>query len=129
MREKTEPMLSSTDQPLAAAAHWIEALLIGSTAKIIAVLVVALLGAGLMQGRWSWRRGGAIIVGCFVIFAAPLIAQGLVAGIGGSAATTSDRSSSDDQVPLYRPSQPAPSVYDPYEGAAVPPQDENNLFN
>jgi type IV secretory pathway VirB2 component (pilin) len=122
-------MLPSTDQPLAAAVHWIEALLIGSTAEIAAVLAVALLGAGLMQGRWSWRQGGAIIVGCFVIFAAPLIAQGLLAGIGDNADTMNDRGSPGDQVPTYRPSQPYPSVYDPYDGAAVPPQDENNLLN
>lgn len=114
------------DQPLSGAVHWTVSLLVGSLARTVAVIAVALFGVSMLQGRLSRRRGGVLILGCFVLFAAPLIGQGLLGGLG---AAMSGDGAFGEAVPSYRPSKPMPSVYDPYDGAAIPNQGENNFLN
>ena len=66
-------------QPTASAIGWISDTLLGQTAATLCVLAVALVGFSMLSGRISLRRGGQVILGCFVFLGAPAIAQGLLA--------------------------------------------------
>lgn len=110
------------NNPLAIAAQWIQSLLTGSIAVSLAILAVAFLGFAMLQGRLDWRRGGLVVIGCFIIFAAGGIAQGLVFGLE----PPENSSIIDDVAPAYRASRPNPQPYDPYDGAAVPNQSDKN---
>ena len=102
------------------AGWWLQHLLTGSVATIVAVLAVAATGAAMLTGRVDIRRGAAVIAGCFLLFGAPTITTGLyavlVGTLGGSTPQTSPSSPKTPSVP--RSTDP----YDPYAGAAVPQQ-------
>lgn len=103
---------------LVPAVQWIEQLLLGTMATIVAIMAVAVLGMLMLGGRLPWRRAGRAVLGIFLIFGAPLIAAGLMG------AMPSDRSGGrmavapqpDIAPPLPRPPEP----YNPYAGAALP---------
>lgn len=98
------------------AAQWVQGTLLGTLATAVAVIAVAFIGFGMLSGRIDVRRALVVILGCFVVFGAPLIAAGLV-GMGGS-----DQTRIAATPPPMPPSPPAPSPqpYDPYAGASVP---------
>lgn len=117
-------MLISTSgqSSIVSAALWLEHLLIGTPAKFIAVLAIAGVGAAMLTGRTDFRRAASVIVGCFVLFGAPLIAAGLRDALGGSADARSFKEAvSLPPVATLSP-LPSPHTYDPYAGAAVPQQ-------
>jgi type IV secretion system protein VirB2 len=102
-----------------AAASWLEHLLLGSIATAIAVLAIATTGAMMLTGRVELRRGALVILGCFLLFGAPVIAAGLysmLTGVTGTAAKA--------PPPPLRPASAPTSAnpFDPYAGAAVPQQ-------
>lgn len=108
---------------LVLAANWVRALITGTPATIIATLAVASIGFLMLRGRLPLRRGLTVVLGCFVVFGASTIADGLVR----ISDTVSDREEgmplSDIAVaPVLPPSvaPPQPQVYDPYAGASVP---------
>jgi len=100
------------------AAWWLQHLLTGSVATIIAVLAVAATGAAMLTGRVDVRRGAAVIVGCFLLFGASTITTGLYAVLTGTSGGSALRASiASPKVPSVPKSV---SPYDPYAGAAVP---------
>lgn len=119
-----EPRLSLTDPgssaSLVAAATWVQSLVTGTTATIVATIAVAGVGFLMLQGRLPLRRGMIVVMGCFIVFGSSAIADGLMA-VGQS---TSTSAGSDMIVSSASPPPPAapaqPSVYDPYAGASVP---------
>ncbi|MFZ1743215.1 MAG: TrbC/VirB2 family protein [Pontixanthobacter sp.] len=60
------------------AAQWLSGTLLGSLAVGLCVLAVAFTGLMLMTGRFDWRQGMRVILGCFIIFGAPVIAAALM---------------------------------------------------
>ena len=102
------------------AALWVEGILTGKLASVLAVIAVATLGFALLSGRIDIRRGLTVLVGCFILFGAPAIAVGL--------RSLADATSSDDDATGAQPSDqtpiatmPAnPNYFDPYAGASVP---------
>ena len=119
-----EPTMSLADPgnsaSLVAAVNWVRFLITGTTATLIATIAVAGIGFLMLQGRLPLRRGVVVVIGCFVIFGANAIAEGLMA-VGQS---TTQMTSTTGTEPLPLPPRPAtppqPSVYDPYAGASVP---------
>ena len=106
-----------TYQGLSGAIDWIEQMLLGSVATVVATLAVAITGLLLLNGRMDWRRGARTIAGCFLIFGAPIIAAGLLA----PATSTSPGAVSPVLEPEVPPPPPRPpEAYDPYAGAALP---------
>lgn len=101
------------------AALWIQGTLLGTLATAVAVIAVAWIGFRMLSGRINLQRGAVVILGCFVVFGAPVIAAGLMK-IGE---TGNDRgvAAAPPPAPLPPPrptSTPVP--YDPYAGASVP---------
>lgn len=118
-------MDQSADMPAAVGAvAWLEQLLLGSAATMLATLAIAAVGFLLLTGRIELRRGAFIVLGCFMIFGAASIASGIMAAIRG----TGDSPVIAEAQPLPPPtpqapvSQPNQGGYDPYAGAAVMPK-------
>jgi len=103
--------------PIPNAIDWIAGTLIGSLALTLCVLAVAYVGLLMLTGRLAVRAGLRVVIGCFVLLGAPLIASALV-GFGQV------QSNMPQPVPTTlasedsRPELP-PSDYDPYAGASL----------
>jgi len=106
------------DASIAAAAQWTSGLLVGSIGTSIAVLAIAGVGLGMLQGKLSARTGLYAVLGCFVLFGAPTIAAALVDLARGSSQPFI--SAPQTQPPAPSPPPPPISNPDPYAGASVP---------
>lgn len=73
--------------PMVGSAHWIERVMLGEIALGVCVIAVALVGALMLTGRLPLREGGRVILGCFVLLGAPVIAAGFVKGESGMPVT------------------------------------------
>lgn len=113
----TEP---SGMQPLTSAADWVENVLLGSTAIVIATLAVATVGLLTLRGQVPFRRGASVLIGCFVLFGAATLARGIIdtARMGRADMVAMPIEAPAPMPPVIVPAQP--QVYDPYAGAAVP---------
>ncbi len=112
---------------LESAIGWVAGVLVGPAATAAAVIAVASLGFLMLSGRLPMRRGGSVILGCFIVFSAGGVANGLLRAAGsfegqGGVAVAAP-------VPAYQATAPAPAPYDPYSGAAVPDQRQTDLFD
>ena len=112
------------DQSLLGAVDWLRGLILGSIGTTVAILAVAGIGLLMLSGRLPIRRGGTTVLGCFILFSAGTIANGLLAG---STLATNDIA---DPVPApaYEPTVPTLAPYDPYEGAAAPVRPQHDLL-
>ena len=111
--------------PIAAALYWMQSVLLGPIATTVAVIAVASIGFLMLTGRIDIRRAAQVAIGCFIIFGASAIAQGIA---GGANSLEGQQVSAAQAIPpQVSPPPPAPTslppkAYDPYAGAAVPPQ-------
>jgi type IV secretion system protein VirB2 len=101
------------------ALHWVSDLLTGTIAVSIAVLAVGLTGISMMRGRLPYRRAAKIVLGCFVVFGARLVAEGL-AGLVGPQIEPEAPSVFVDQPPVFIAPDTTGRRNDLYPGAAVP---------
>lgn len=104
---------------LSGAVAWLDHVLTGPLATGLAVIAVAWFGLLLLQGRGSIRRGGLVLVGCFVLFGAPAMAQellGFAEQVGAGTAVEANVQPATAQPPA----PPSPPAYDPYAGASLP---------
>lgn len=110
--------LSSTapTDHLLVATLWIRDVLLGSVATTVAIIAVATVGLAMLNGRVDVRRGMTIVIGCFVLFGAPVIATGLLRVAPGQPMAAP---APPPPRPLPTPAS-TPTAYDPYAGAAVP---------
>lgn len=103
---------------LIGALTWVVDLLTSDLAASAAVLGVAVVGLLLITGRLPIKHGLAVLLGCFVVFSASSIADGIVKSAlsdGGSKPLVDLPAAA-----VYRPTMPKPVPYDPYAGASVP---------
>ena len=110
-----EPINTGEGRSLIVAVHWVEGVLLGTVGTSIAALAVALLGFAALTGRVDWRRGLQVVLGCFILFGAPVIAGELMALVRGSGAEATDPA----VTAAFTPPARLPPV-DPYAGASVP---------
>jgi type IV secretion system protein VirB2 len=117
------PQASLSDPPstsaVSAATGWISDLLFGPLATAIAVIAIAWIGIAMLSGRIEIRRGLSVVFGCFLLFGAKGIAEGL-----RSSATVESASpvATAPPPPTFQKSQSSPNksdAYDPYAGASV----------
>lgn len=69
--------IAREDSTLLTAISWIEGLLTGTLATMVAVIAVAALGFLLLQGRLVVRDGLRVLAGCFILFGASAIVSGI----------------------------------------------------
>lgn len=111
--------LSDPPQPsvIMAATDWVSATLFGPLATSIAIIAIALLGFAMLGGRIPIRRAAYAIIGCFLLFGAKGIADGLRSATQGQ---TPPILAAAPPPPAFTPPPPTNSgAYDPYAGASV----------
>ncbi len=104
---------------IGASASWVSGLLFGPLATTIAVIAIAWLGFSMLSGRIDIRRGLAVVFGCFLLFGARGIADGLRSSAVNEVVPPA---ASGPPPPNFAKPQPVantPNGYDPYAGAAV----------
>jgi type IV secretory pathway VirB2 component (pilin) len=108
---------------MVAVVNWISALLFGAVGTSIAIIAIACLGFGLFTGRIPLRRASVILLGCFILFGARTIADGILrAGSGSDDVALQERQAAPKpDYPDVKPIAPATGAngYDPYAGAAI----------
>jgi type IV secretory pathway VirB2 component (pilin) len=111
-------------RPLVAAVEWLQGTLLGTIATSVAIVAIAAVGLSMLTGRIPLRRGGTVILGCFILFGASSIVAGFqrVAGLGSSVDDQPPVRVTADTSPLIVPPPPSSPArpYDPYAGASVP---------
>jgi type IV secretory pathway VirB2 component (pilin) len=116
----TVSLSQSGGSPLAESASWVSQLLTGPLATLIAVLAIALVGFAALQGRFNWRNGTRVVVGCFIVFGAGSIAAALLASGLGDESRVIEVARTLPPAAVAVPTRPP--VFDPYAGASVPNQ-------
>ena len=107
---------SAEPPALVAAVEWLQGTLLGSVAIGLCVIAVAWVGLLMLQGRLPVREGARVILGCFILLGAPVIASGFLGLLQGGV-------TSPPQAPLaielpVREELPPPD-HDPYAGASL----------
>ena len=103
---------------LGGAGEWTQGVLGGSLATSLCVIAIAIFGLLLLAGRLRVRRGVEVVLGCFLLLGAGLLAAQLQ-NLAGSAAG-SERVSEQIILPEPTPIKPPPPAnYDPYAGASL----------
>lgn len=110
---------ASVSSPSEAASSWVAGTLSGSLATVLCVVAVALVGVLMLRGRLPVREGVQVVVGCFLLFGASVLAAGLMgAGVSRSGYDTGSPEALADYAPEVPP-PPPPANYDPYAGASI----------
>lgn len=112
----SSPATAGAPSSIVFAIEWIEGVLLGPLATTFATLAIAWLGFAMLTGRTDWRRGLSVLLGCFILFGAPVIARGLAGLARGGVAAPSIGS----EAVTIPPQPKTPPPVDPYAGAAVP---------
>ncbi|MET0308344.1 MAG: TrbC/VirB2 family protein [Sphingomonas sp.] len=114
----------SGSSPLVAAATWLEGTVLGTVASTLALIAVAGVGMMMLTGRIHLRRGGTVILGCFILFGAPGIALGMQNALRREAVLPLPPAALVEPSALANLPKPAApsSNYDPYAGASLPPR-------
>lgn len=111
---------------LIGAVEWVRLVLLGALGMSTAALAVASIGLLMLSGRLPVRRGATVVVGCFVLFSAATIANGLVGAVVAPVHISADTVGIPQ--PIYAPTVPRSVPYDPYAGASVPVQREQPII-
>ena len=104
---------------LGAAGEWTQGALGGTFATTLCVIAIAILGLLLLSGRLQVRRSVEVVLGCFLLLGAGLLAVQLQQLANGAAGTY--RAGGEQVIlpaPVETPPLP-PANYDPYAGASL----------
>lgn len=107
---------TGSDSTFIGAIGWINGLLLGNLAVGLCVLAVGYLGLMMLLGRTPVRQGMRVLLGCFILLGAPVIAASL------SGAWQSAAPEAPDPMVVMPPEARAPlppADYDPYAGASL----------
>ena len=102
--------------PFDGAIGWMTGTLLGSVATTACVIAVAFVGMQMLAGRLPVRRGLMVVLGCFLLLGAPLVATALIALAGPGRAPPPP---SIAVVPEDPRGELPPADYDPYAGASL----------
>lgn len=100
--------------PIASSVEWINGVLFGQIAVGLCVLAVAFVGFLMLTGRLPLRNGLRVVLGCFVLLGAPVIAAAFMWSAGGESEPLPPPPSSEE-FPAREELPPASR--DPYSGA------------
>lgn len=110
------PLDPGETDAVGAAAQWLSGLIMGSLTAALCVIAIAFVGLLMFSGRLPVRTAFKVVLGCFILLGAPLIASALLEF--GTGDTEAVESMAIGGVPAER--MPVPqSTYDPYAGASL----------
>ena len=102
-------------QAIPAAFDWVAGTLLGGVALGLCILAVAYIGFLMLLGRLPVREGLRVVLGCFILFAAPVIASAFV-GLANQDTPLQQASAAIEDNPR---GELPPADYDPYAGASL----------
>lgn len=111
-------LVPAGNSPLLAAVTWFEQVLTGQIATAAAIVAIALVGFRMLSGDLSIRDGVRVVVGCFILFGAPLIARSFVASIRSDELAAAPPAKI--QFPAPPPSSPPPTPPGPSSRSGNP---------
>ena len=121
--QKVSADVDTRSDPFSAALAWLEAVVLGPVAMTTAVIAVAAMGYLMMTGRLNVSRAAQVILGCFIVFGAATIANGMLDMISPATGDTYVAEAAGPPTavpsPAAHPTGSSSSV-DPYSGATVP---------
>jgi type IV secretory pathway VirB2 component (pilin) len=74
--------------PLGDAVAWLNQLMFGTLAVTLCVIAVATVGFLMLSGRLPVRQGLRVVVGCFILLGAPIIASTFTSAISAPSRAT-----------------------------------------
>lgn len=98
---------------------WISDLLTGTIAVSIATIAVAVTGISMLSGRMPHQRAAMVVLGCFIVFGARFVAEGL-SGLSGAQVEPAISRISIDEPPEFAAPDTSDRRNDLYPGAAIP---------
>jgi type IV secretion system protein VirB2 len=103
--------------PVESSIDWLTGTMLGTVATSVCVIAIALIGFQMMSGKLPIMRGLRVIVGCFLLLGAPVVAAS-ISGLwqrnaGQAALPPVSPQAEDPRVDL------PPADYSPYAGASV----------
>ena len=101
---------------MSTAADWLTGTLMGTVATALCIIAVGFVGLMLMSGRLAVRDAARVVLGCFVLLGASIIAQGLRDVTSDAAPPVPVENAA--AYPPTPPGPPPPVDYDPYLGAS-----------
>lgn len=117
------PQASLSDTPAVSvvsnAANWVNDLLFGPLATAIAVIAIAWIGFAMLSGRVDIRKGLSVLLGCFLLFGAQRVAEGLRLASSGDGVTPIAIAPPPPNYIKSPLRTDTSNAYDPYAGAAV----------
>jgi type IV secretion system protein VirB2 len=119
MTAEAGSLFDKPDQPvLGGASEWVQGVLGGSLATSLCVIAIAIFGLLLLTGRLHVRRSFKVVLACFLLLGAGLLAiqlQQLADSTASDAGTVGEQITVPEQ-----PATPPPAAhYDPYAGASL----------
>lgn len=111
------PYIPPSGSVVGSSIEWINGLLLGSLAFGFCAIAVAVVGLMMFGGRLPVRQGLRVILGCFILLGAPVIAAGFM-GVWQEGQTPAPESLSLVEYAGPRV-DPPPTNYDPYAGASL----------
>lgn len=107
----------SDTRPIEAAVEWITSAVLGSVAMTLCVLAVAYAGFLMVSGRLHIRQGLRVVLGCFILLGAPVIANAFLnfSQEGHQQSSQPPFAALEDDPRENLP----PADYDPYAGASL----------
>ncbi len=103
-----------------ASTSWVQNMLLGTLATIIAIIAIASIGFAMLLGRIEMRRGFTVLMGCFILFGASAIANGLRSATSSVVTTYGVGVPPTPLVtPQYSAADQNANPFDPYAGASV----------
>lgn len=74
--------VSLLDQPAApvvsGSLDWVVSVLLGDVATALCVIAFIIIGMLMLTGRFAVKEGFRVVVGCFLLLGAPVVADGLL---------------------------------------------------
>lgn len=119
-----QPYTPQSESALVASVDWLNGLVLGSLAAGLCVIAVAAVGLMMLGGRLPLRQGMRVILGCFILLGAPVIAAGFM-GVWLEISQAPVIVSQSVIIPPAAPREVAPSApppasaFDPYSGASL----------
>lgn len=107
----------SAGSALVSALIWLQGTLLGTVAAGLCVIAVAVVGLMMFEGRLPVKHGARVMIGCFVLLGAPVIASGLMGAVQGGGAAPPPKAPPATELPAREELPPAD--YDPYAGASL----------
>ena len=102
--------------PIEGSTSWVSAVMFGELAIGLCVIAVALLGMLMLSGRMHLRRGIRVVLGCFIVLGAPVMALGLQQIVAPEDNVLIVDVVASEPAPVRPDLAPAP---DPYAGASL----------